>query len=711
MDKTAVLRRMCVLAATIVLSGCARNATPSQLEPTRTVAVRPTATERPAAEPTPSVEATAASASGLRRGNVAALSERFVRRERLPRGLYAIAAERIGAYSRGAFETFDARTLKSIRVTNVELDAESSLHWYALSIDARRGVIMSQDGSVDVYDLEAGRRVNRFEIGVVNRMTAADIALDATGKSAVVIANGKLTRYDTATGEVQENEQEVPSYVVFVYFARDASKVALIDARGGIEVRDTVDGSKVNILREIEQMQRISFSPDGRRLATANDKSVQIWDVRSGEEIWGVGDLDEAVSVAFPAEGDVVALHGRAGGAVLYDIEKRDAVEEFEIAGGGLIDAVEFSTDGESIFVQGGSIIERIELNTMRSAAVMRRFAVTQGQWTASGDLLAWSDRYESGEVLVLNAQDGSTRHVLQHDVPLRRMLPARSGRFVATGTVDESVYVWDVVSGERLAAIEEESSRRLLLCIDPQEESVVYFEDGAIVSTPFEGVAEKREFQPPSEGLLDVSYCDNAAGLLAFQDSRTIELMNLKGRTVATIDLGMVLTRGIEVDVSADGRWVGGLLDDEFVVWDAKTGARAASRRLSENHERAQFMLHPRAPLAMLRDGLEYFVVNIESGKAVKLDVPEDDVLKIGFPRDESLLTATSRVIDQESPFVGDDLNFTSGALTVWDVETGKVLRREELDDPVYSSVLSEDGAKYAVFGYDGSLTMWTVE
>lgn len=707
--------KLSALATLVLLSGCARRAAvPQQMEPTRTLSPRSAATTEVAAataEPTQASETAQVVRTGLTRETVDALSERFVRRDPLPRSLYAVSSDRIGMYGRGVFETFDARTLTSIMTTVVDLPEDDAMYWYALSTDGRRGVIMQLSGLVELYDLDSGRRVTSFEIGEISRLLTADIALDANGKTAVIIANGKLMRYDLEDGTATGEERIISAGVMFVYFARDASQVALIDERGGIELLDTVSGDVTAIARAVEDLERISFSPDGKRLATANRTTVQIWNTGTGDEVWGIADLEEAISVAFPPRGDEVVLYGRSGGGVLYDIEAREAGEEVAITGGGRIDSLEFSVDGGSIFAQGGSTLERFDLLQMRSDALMRRFAATQGQWTPDGDLLAWSDRYENGEVLVLDGEDGSTRQVLQHDAPVKGMIPAQSGRFAATILTDGSVYVWNVENGERVAAIEGDGARRLLMCIDPAEEAVVYYEDGAIVSMTFDGAQDEQKFQQPFENLLDASYCDNDAGLMAFQDARAVEVMNLTGRTITTIDFGKVLTYGIGLEVSDDSRWVGGIVDDELMVWDASTGERAASRRLGEDRERAQFVLHPYAPLALLRDGSDYFVLNIESDETVELDVPESHVLLVGFPRDERLIVATARVIDTRRPVVGDELNFVSGALMVWDAETGKLLRTIETKEPVYSSVLSMDGQSVAAFGYDGSLTMWRVE
>jgi dipeptidyl aminopeptidase/acylaminoacyl peptidase len=696
-----------MLAALALLSGCARRAAaPQQLEPTRTAAPRAAA---PA--PTKTLDAAqatvAASRGGLARENVDAFAERFVRRDLLPRLIYGVAADRISLYNQRAFETYDAQTLRSLVVTPVEIEESVDLYWYALSIDGRRGVIMQKDGGVDVYDLDSGRRIGRFDVGRIGD-DVADIALDATGATAVVVNDGRLQRYELITGAEIGEPLPLPSSIAFLVFSRDGARLALQTMLGGIEVHDANTGAVTSLAREVDGVQRIAFSPDGRRMATSSANAVQIWDTATGEEIWGITDLSETVSVAFPPQGDVVALYGLSGGGVFYDIEKREAVDEFAPTGGGRIASAEFATDGGSLFMQTGSALERIDVSTLRVTSSMRRFAATEAAWLPSGDLLAWSERFENGELLLLDGDDGRTLRVMQHDVPLARVMPGRGGRYVATSTQDESIYVWDAASGDMTTAIEDEVQARILLCMSPDEQSVIYYEDGAIVSMPLDEAQDATDFAAPLDDLLDISYCDNARGRLAFQNASSIEVMSLDGRTVSTIELGETLTRAVGLAMSADGRWVGGVLDESFMVWDAETGEPALERVLREDAERVQFLFDAHQPRVLLREGQQHTLIDVVGGGERAIEIADGRISRFEFPVNERLLLATARVVDEARPLVRDELNFTGGAITIWDAESGEALRDIELKEPVYSSAISADGARLALLGYDGSLSVW---
>lgn len=697
-----------MLAALALLSGCARRAAaPQQLEPTRTAAPR-AAAPAPTKTPDAAQATVAAPRGGLARENVDAFAARFVRRDLLPRLIYGVAADRISLYNQRAFETYDAQTLASLQVTPVEIEEGADLYWYALSIDGRRGVIMQKDGSVDVYDLDAGKRIGQIDVGRIGD-DVADIALDATGATAVVVNDGRLQRYELITGAEIGEPLPLPSSIAFLVFSRDGGRLVLQTMLGGIEVHDANTGAVTSLAREVDGVQRIAFSPDGRRMATSSTNAVQIWDTATGEEIWGITDLSETVSVAFPPQGDVVALYGLSGGGVFYDIEKREAVDEFASTGGGRIASAEFATDGGSLFMQTGSALERIDVSTLRVTSSMRRFAVTEAAWLPSGDLLAWSERFENGELLLLDGDDGRTLRVMQHDVPLARVMPGRGGRYVATSTQDESIYVWDAASGDLTSAIEDEVQARILLCMSPDERSVVYYEDEAIVSMLLDEAQDATDFAAPLDDLLDISYCDNARGRLAFQNASSIEVMSLDGRTVSTIELGETLTRAVGLAMSADGRWVGGVLDESFMVWDAETGKPALERALREDAGRVQFLFDAHQPRVLLREGQQHTLIDVVGGAERPIEIADGRISRFEFPVNERLLLATARVVDEARPLVRNELNFTGGAITIWDAASGEALRDIELKEPVYSSAISADGSRLALLGYDGSLSVWT--
>jgi WD40 repeat protein len=707
----SVLTTTAIAAAALMLAACSsRNSVQTELEPTRTL---PPKAAAPAATATPPPAVAAAPAvrpiTGLTRDNVAALEKLYTRSEALPRNIYTVVDDRVGLFSNRLFEVFDVDTLQSIKQTAVEVVNPDSTYWYALSADARYGAIMEASGKVDIYDLDLGKRTKTLTIPAVSRGSAADIALNADGSDAVIVANGKVTRFNVASGKEVGRSRPLADDAVFAVFVRDGSRVAALRGDGVIDIVETRTGKTVTLDGAIEELTLLSFSPDGMRFSTSNRSKVWVWDSVTGKEIWSFAELSAPVSVAFPPAGDVIVIYGEDGGAVMYDITKREPGQEIALSSGGAIRSVQFSVDGKTLYAEGAGLLERFDVENGSRLATLRRFAATQLQFTPDNQLLTWSDRYENGELASLNASDGKTEVSMLHTQPIRRALLSRTGKYVASSTADRAVSVWRMQDGSKALDIREGAGPRGILCLSPDESTLAYFENGAVIVREIESSNTRKRFKAPFEELLGLTYCDNAKGYVAFQNEKNIEVMTLDGRTVSTIDMGAAITDSAQLEMSVDGRYIAGLVKSKVLVWDIATGKKISSLALEDN--RAQFQFSTNSDRLVISSGDRTELLDVQTGKSVALDVPGNHLIALSFPPDGRIIVTTSRILDPDQPFLGNEPNFTRGEITVWDAATGRALRQIKLDDPVYSSALSPDGTRLATTGYDGSVTVWGVK
>lgn len=703
--------------AGMLMAACNRNATPEpRLEPTRTLAPAPTAapaTAIPANTPSPAPQAL----TGLTLENVDQLKPAFTLRQPPLRTIYSISEDRIALFGSREFAIADPRTLQIQSRTPITLSDESTQQfWYAISADGSTGAIMQLDGAVDVYDLATSQIITGLLVPAPSGDIASDIALNADASEAIIISRGELRRINLKKGGLIGDGQSLPAASVFVRFSEDGSRVAAVQPNGEIVVANALSGAPaLTLTNELSgAIASLNFSPNGQKLGIASNGELIVWDVSGGtpKVQRAFADLQTVVEPVFDRSGKYMAAIAGPG-AYMFDLETDQGLGEFRLPGNVAVWSAGFDPKSETFFLAGSGQLASFSLPSGDPIDASAQIPLTRASFSPDGrTLMTWSTTYASGDAAVLNLSDGAPASRLPHDAPIRWLIYSPSGRYAASLTLANTVHLWNATTAESLAEVTVPTTDtvRALLCFAADESRVFYLDGNSVKSEPVvQNVPVGRidlPFKPTA-----LSTCSNDKRRLAVADADTVEVMQLDGKRVSRVEMPADLGEIGALYLSHNGEKLGVIGRTLALVYDAGSGRELQKVRLDQEPLAGTFSDDGSKLALNYGDGVD--VIDTTTGKSLSLDLPKGSLVTMLFPRDSRVLVTAAQIASPDTagkPL--DQRRFVSGELSVWDVQSaGKLLRKIETEDPIFTASMSEDGAHLATNYADNGMTVWGVE
>ncbi len=366
----------------------------------------------------------------------------------------------------GSVIVWDAQTGQRVRTDQA---SESHVAALAFSPDGRRLVTGADDCTTIIWDTETGgelRRLQRRRAGVFG------VALNSDGSRLVVAgADGALHLWDATTGRhawVNAPAEALGSVVM----SPDGKTIAASGSEGRIVLYGAATGQVERTLATgAEWIWRIEFSPDSRLLAVLNGRDqCDLWDVVANEKLHTLtrpqeqqgyrGRTGYRQSLAFSADGALLAMGGMADDVVVWDAATGEVQAELREAGedqgfGALTSGVAFTPDGRQLW--SASATGACRVWDLASAQLVRKFGDQQAQlmdaaFSPASGLLAIAKR-DMAEIELWTLQDGTLRRLLSgHAEPVQCVALSSDGERLASGSLDGTVKLWDLATGAPLA-------------------------------------------------------------------------------------------------------------------------------------------------------------------------------------------------------------------------------------------------------------------
>lgn len=267
-----------------------------------------------------------------------------------------------------------------------------------------------------------------------------------------------------------------------VAWSPDGARLASAGEDGAVRIWELVTGAEGvpawQTARTLEGaaagVTAVAWSPDGARLAAAGkDGAVRIWDAASGAEQAVIEThAGPAWDVAWSPNGGRLATAGADGAVLTWDADTGAALETF--AGHeGEAWAVTWSPDGRTLASAGlDGVVHTWEADTgaARVAFEGHTGPVWDVAWSPGGTALAsggldgsvrlW-DVAASGArraPVALRGQAGDVNAVAWSPVPSETGAAVADSLYIASGSMDRTVWVWRADNGERVSVTQAEA-------------------------------------------------------------------------------------------------------------------------------------------------------------------------------------------------------------------------------------------------------------
>jgi WD40 repeat protein len=302
----------------------------------------------------------------------------------------------------------------------------------AFSPDGKSAVSVDQRGALLVWEPATGNIM-------YGRLVApgAPILFDATGKNfATIDQRGQACLIETETLLIVKVIAKAEGRLARLAWSESAKMLAWIDVQINgqdqkVQLIDAVTGTVQHTLEHAGPASCLTFSPDGKILATAGDGGViYFWDATNGQKLRHLeGHLDAVKALAWAPDGKTLASGGADRTVRLWDIQKGQEVLRYPRPRAP-VTSVAFSPDGKRLASGGGGADTTLHI------------------WEAATgkDVVTFDEHYGwLGGIALLEG-----------------------GKTVLTSATDEVLRLWDVHSGINIGQLTVPHTRAKCIAVTP---------------------------------------------------------------------------------------------------------------------------------------------------------------------------------------------------------------------------------------------------
>ncbi len=261
---------------------------------------------------------------------------------------------------------------------------EDKIGAVAFSPNGQTVLTGSSDGTAKLWDLASARQIKQFrgpplkdagtDTGKVWSVNA--VAFSPDGRTVATGSGDQTIRiWNIATGQMMtqfgemyslkgvssESLPPIPIIVTSIAFSPDGAQLAVARAfEDRVRIWNVASGKELKSIVDPELsgtgiIDSVTFSPDGRLLATASEKHTKLWDVLTGKQLKSISANGSALM--FSSDGEKLLI-GEDGFATVWSVATGKQVQKFAV--GGRVVSVAFTNEGRNAVIgsaEGATVV------------------------------------------------------------------------------------------------------------------------------------------------------------------------------------------------------------------------------------------------------------------------------------------------------------------------------------------------------------------
>jgi WD40 repeat protein len=242
-------------------------------------------------------------------------------------------------------------------------------------------------------------------------------------------------------------------------FNHEGTHIVAAGDEGTAQVWDLVAGQATLSLNIAGRLRtaRAAISPDGSRIVMSSHYDLQLYDAATGEQLVELTNAhrNTIVGLGYSPDGSRIVSCSSDNTARLWDANNLTEVAVIE-GHTNNVNAVAFSPDGSRIVTVGNDRTARLwDSTTGAEVTILEndRSNILAVDYSSDGRLVAIGNLH--GGIHLLDAESLTVREVWEdaHESAINSVVFSPDGTQLASTGTDQAIRLWDVASGEMLAA------------------------------------------------------------------------------------------------------------------------------------------------------------------------------------------------------------------------------------------------------------------